>query len=156
MESYLVENEGVLALDKDTFSDVAIIQEELTLKQSRTSKDTDGRIDILLTYSNEYIGVVELKLGELSNIHLKQLEDYLLGKNQIIEQFPDILDKNISLDPKWIRLLVGSSIKPDLAEKISQGLTVSGVQMQIAALTIQRFMGLSVALLVKVGMKQVH
>lgn len=92
-----------------------------------------------MTYSNEYIGVVELKLGELSNVHLKQLEGYLLGKNQIIEQFPDILDKNISPDPKWIGLLVGSSIKPDLAEKISQGLIVFGVQ--IAVLTIQRFRG---------------
>lgn len=139
MESYLVENEGVLALDDDAFSDVVIIQEELTLKQGRSSKDTDGRIDILLTYSNEYIGVVELKLGELNEIHLEQLKDYLLIKDQIIKQFPDILDSSISPEPKWVGVLVGSSIKPDLAEKISQGLTVSGVQ--IAALTIQRFRG---------------
>ncbi len=139
MESYLVENEGILALDNDTFSDVAIIQDELTLKQGRSSKDTDGRIDIILTYSNEYIGVVELKLGELRDIHLKQLKDYLLKKHQIIEQFPDILDSNISPEPKWIGVLVGSSIKPELAEKISQGLTVFDVQ--IAALTIQRFRG---------------
>ena len=140
MESYLVENEGVLALDNDTFSDVVIIQEELTLKQGRSSKDTDGRIDILLTYSNEYIGVVELKLGELSDIHLEQLEDYLLKKHQVTDQFPDILDPNVSPEPKWIGVLVGSSISPDLAQKISQGYTTpSGVQ--IAALTIQRFRG---------------
>ena len=75
MESYLVENEGVLALDNDTFSDVTIIQEELTLKQGRSSKDTDGRIDILLTYSNEYIGVVELKLGELNDWTSQSLLD---------------------------------------------------------------------------------
>ena len=138
MESYLVENEGVLALDNDTFSDVTIIQEELTLKQGRSSKDTDGRIDILLTYSNEYIGVVELKLGELNDIHLKQLEDYLHKRHQITEQFPDILDSSISPEPKWIGVLVGSSIKPELAQKISQSYTTpSGIQ--IAALTVQRF-----------------
>ena len=82
MESYLVENEGVLALDNDSYSDVTIVQEELTLKQGRLSKDTDGRIDILATYSNEYIGVIELKLGELNEIHLIQLEDYLIQKNK--------------------------------------------------------------------------
>ena len=75
MESYLVENEGILALDNDSYSDVTIVQEELTLKRGRSSKDTDGRIDILATYSSEYIGVVELKLGELNEIHLTQLKD---------------------------------------------------------------------------------
>lgn len=140
MESYLVENEGVLALDNDTFSDVVIIQEELTLKRGRSSKDTDGRIDILLTYSNEYIGVVELKLGELNEIHLEQLEDYLQEKDQIIEEFPDIFDTSISPDPKWIGVLVGSSINPKLAQTITQGYTTkSGVQ--IAALTVQRYRG---------------
>lgn len=140
MESYLVENEGILALDNDSYSDVTIIQEELTLKQGRSSKDTDGRIDILITYSNETIGVVELKLGELKEIHLVQLEDYLKKKEQITEQFPDILDKNISPEPKWIGVLVGSSIAPDLANKINNGyLTSSGVP--IAALSIQRFRG---------------
>ena len=75
MEAYLIENEGVLALDRDTFSDVEIIETELTLKQGR--KTTDGRIDILATYSQEYIAIVELKLGELKDIHLEQLQDYL-------------------------------------------------------------------------------
>ncbi|MGV2871723.1 hypothetical protein [Colwellia sp. E150_009] len=66
MESYLVENEGVLGLDNDVFASdsVEIIEEELTLKQGRSSKDTDGRIDILATYSGEYIAVIELKLGQ--------------------------------------------------------------------------------------------
>jgi hypothetical protein len=140
MESYLVENEGVLALDNDAFSDVSIIQEELTLKQGRSSKDTDGRIDILLTYSNEYIGVVELKLGELNNLHLEQLEDYLKEKHQIIEEFPNILDSSISPKPKWVGVLVGSNISPTLAQTLYQGyITKCGVQ--IAALTIQRFKG---------------
>jgi hypothetical protein len=140
MESYLVENEGILALDDDSYSDVSIIQEELTLKQGRLSKDTDGRIDILATYSSEYIGVIELKLGELNEIHLNQLEDYLEVKHQIIEQYPDILDKNVSPVPKWVGVLVGTSIHPELAIKINNGYaTKCGVP--IAALAVQRFKG---------------
>lgn len=140
MESYLVENEGILALDNDSYSDVTIVQEELTLKEGRSSKDTDGRIDILATYSSEYIGVIELKLGELNEIHLIQLEDYLLQKNQILKQYPDILDKSVSPEPKWIGVLVGSSIHPELVNKINNGyITKCGVP--IAALSIQRFKG---------------
>jgi len=140
MESYLVENEGVLGLDNDAFASdsVEIIEEELTLKQGRSSKDTDGRIDILATYSGEYIAVIELKLGQLESIHLEQLEDYLRQKHQILEQYPDIINQEASSIPKWIGVLVGSSISPDLASKISNGyLTPDGIS--IAALTIQRF-----------------
>lgn len=140
MESYLVENEGVLGLDNDVFASdsIEIIEEELTLKQGRSSKDTDGRIDILATYSGEYIAVIELKLGQLENIHLEQLEDYLKQKHQILEQYPDIINQEASSTPKWIGVLVGSSISPDLASKISNGyLTPDGIS--VAALTIQRF-----------------
>lgn len=138
MEAYLVENEGVLGLDRDTFSNVEIVEAELTLKQGRKSKETDGRIDILATYSQEYIAVVELKLGQLEETHLKQLEDYLKEKDQILAQYPNILNKELSSLPKWIGVLVGSSIDSELARKIKDGyLTASGIL--IAALTIQRF-----------------
>jgi hypothetical protein len=140
MESYLVENEGVLGLDNDIFAsnNVEIIEEELTLKQGRSSRDTDGRIDILATYSGEYIAVIELKLGQLESIHLEQLEDYLKQKQQILDQYPDIINQETSLTPKWIGVLVGSSINPELSNKITQGYTTPD-GIQIAALTIQRF-----------------
>lgn len=138
MESYLVENPSILSLDNDSYSDVIIVQEELTLKQGRSSKDTDGRIDILLTYSNEIIGIVELKLGEIGDEHLFQLEDYLKQKDQIFEKdLPEIIDLSVSPNPKWIGIIVGSSISPSLAEKISSGYNVGGIP--VAALTIQRF-----------------
>lgn len=140
MQAYLIENAGVLALDSDIFSEAEILQEELTLKEGRKSKDTDGRIDLLITYPNEYIGVVELKIGELTSVHLEQLEDYLQDaqKKQILQAFPNIVDTEITPNPKWIGLLVGSSICPELAHKISKGYFLpNGVS--IAALTIKRF-----------------
>lgn len=140
MEAYLIENEGVLSLDVDTFNNVEIVEAELTLKQGRSSKDTDGRIDILATYSQEYISIVELKLGQLEEIHLQQIEDYLRKKNQILEQYPDILNQEIYPVPKWVGVLVGSSIEPNLATKLRNGY-ISPDGTQIFALTIQRFRG---------------
>lgn len=134
MEAYLIENEGVLALDRDTFSDVEIIETELTLKQGR--RTTDGRIDILATYSQEYIAIVELKLGELKDIHLEQLQDYLKEKDQIIKKYPNILPTE-TIPPKWIGVLVGSSIDSSLANKLTNSYQFN--QIPIAALTIQRF-----------------
>jgi hypothetical protein len=137
MESYLIENEGVLALDNGIFSEVEIIEEELTLKQGRSSKNTDGRIDILAGYSQEYLGVVELKLGELNNTHLEQLEDYLIERDQILTM-PSVKNTVLAENQKWIGVLVGRSIRPDLAEIIKNGYTTeSGIP--IAALTISRF-----------------
>jgi hypothetical protein len=82
--------------------------------------------------------VVELKLGQLEYMHLKQLEDYLEQKSQILYQFPNILNKELAPSPKWIGVLVGSSINSELASMIGKGyLTSSGIL--IAALTIQRF-----------------
>jgi len=140
MEAYLIENEGVLSLDADTFNNVDIVEDELTLKQGRKSKDTDGRIDILASYSQEYIAIIELKLGQLEEVHLKQLEDYLAEKNQILEQYPDILNQEVSPVPKWVGVLVGSSIESNLATKLRNGYS-SPDETQIFALTIQRFRG---------------
>jgi len=133
MEAYLIENEGVLALDRDIFSDVEIIEDEFTLKQGGVNQIRDGRIDILATYSQEYIAIVELKLGELKEIHLTQLENYLKQKEQIFTKYHDIVPDA----PKWIGILVGSSIESSLANKIMNGYQTEGIC--IAALTLQRF-----------------
>jgi len=137
MEAYLIENETILELD-DTYNDVEIITEELALKHARPSNSTDGRIDLLVSYANEHICIVELKIGMLDEGHLAQLQEYLGGKDQILKG--PILNEypTLKADPKWIGVLVGSSISPKLAEKISGGeVTKDGVP--IAALTIQRF-----------------
>lgn len=141
MEAYLLENQGVLSLDDDTFSRIEIVDSEIALKNGRMSKKTDGRLDILATYSQEYIAVIELKRGCLELAHLIQLEDYLLEKNQIIEQIPDILNTDFKADPKWIGILVGTDISRDLAAKLAEGYVTLLDAVPIAALVIQRFRG---------------
>ncbi len=139
MEAYLIENEQVLSLDNDSFSNVEIVETELSIKLGRGSINTDGRLDILATYSQEYIAVIELKLGQLEEKHLVQLEDYLEQRDQILKKYPDILDQE-NYAPKWIGVLVGTTITPDLAMKLTMGYTAkSGIQ--IAGLTIQRYRG---------------
>lgn len=140
MEAYLIENEGVLALDPEIFNRVEIIETELTLKQGRKSKDTDGRIDILATYSEEYIGVVELKYGELGQAHLNQLEDYLDQREQILKDYPNLVNKELSESAKWLGVLVGSSLNKELEKKLSDGY-LSRQSIPIAALTIRRYRG---------------
>ena len=140
MEAYLIDNEGVLALDDDVFTNVEIVEAELSLKQGQKNKDTDGRIDILATYSQEYIAIVELKLGQLEQVHLLQIEDYLLERAQLLAQYPSILSTDSVPNPKWIGVLIGASIESVLAEKLRQGyLTSQGIP--IAGLTVQRFRG---------------
>lgn len=147
MEAYLIDNAGVLALDDDVFTNVEIVDAELSLKQGQKTKDTDGRIDILATYSQEYIAIVELKLGQLENVHLLQIEDYLLERSQLVAQYPNILSSDSVPSPKWIGVLVGASIESSLAEKLRLGY-VTSQSIPIAALTLQRFRGADGSVLV--------
>lgn len=138
MAAYLVENEEVLSLDQDLLSNVEIIETELSVKQGRASRNSDGRIDILSTYSQEYIGVIELKLGQLEELHLAQLEDYLRQRDEILKAYPDILSKEATPSAKWIGVLVGSSINAELAKRIAAGHRMLG-DIPVGALTIQRY-----------------
>ncbi|MEM8721465.1 MAG: hypothetical protein AAGE84_19595 [Cyanobacteria bacterium P01_G01_bin.39] len=140
MESYLIENEGVLALDNDLFADVEIIEAELTLKEGRKSQETDGRIDILASYSQEYLAVVELKLGQLEKSHLSQLEDYLNSRDNLVTTYADLIGDHLSDRPKWLGVLVGASINQELAEKINNGYRIND-DIPVAALTLQRYRG---------------
>lgn len=138
MEAYLIENEGVLLLDNDDFADIEIIDIELTLKYGRPMKQTDGRIDILALYNQETLAILELKLGELNEIHLSQLEDYLSQKDQLL-QFQNNININ-QKESKWIGVLVGSSIDPLLEKKIKDGYLINH-SIPVAALTVNRYRG---------------
>ena len=87
MEAYLLENEEILKLDNQNFNEVEILDAEIALKKGR--KEGDGRIDILVKYSAEFLGIVEIKLKEINEISLGQLEDYINQRNQILKLIPD-------------------------------------------------------------------
>jgi hypothetical protein len=140
MEAYLIENPTVLIMETDGFNEVDILKCEVTLLEGRIDKNTDGRIDILAKYGQEYLAVVELKLGELTETHLLQLESYLKERQQILQKFPEIWDSTIGSQPKWIGVMIGSKINPDLMLKIRKGYYYD-IDIPIAALTINRYKG---------------
>jgi hypothetical protein len=134
MEAYLLENGDILKLDKTNFDNVSVLDEEIALKQGR--KCCDGRIDILVKYSDEYLGIVELKLNEINEQSLIQLEGYLDQRKQILAMSPNYWENES--EPKWIGVLVGNEISSSLREKLLNGY-VYKENIPIAAMTIRRF-----------------
>ncbi len=137
MESYLIENESILNLESDGFNEVSIIESEVKLINGR--KNNDGRVDILAKYGEEYLAIVELKKGMLTEDHLTQLQEYLNEKEQILKKFPNAWDKSVGDMPKWIGVMVGETIDPYLMLKIRKGYYYQ--EIPIAALTINRYKG---------------
>ena len=80
-------------------------------------------------------------MGELTETHLKQLESYLKERQQILQKFPTIWDTVVSSQPKWIGVMVGETINPDLMLKIRKGYYLPETDIPIAALTINRYKG---------------
>lgn len=137
MEAYLMENEDVLKLDDDNFSDVTVLDAEIALKAGRKTSNSDGRIDILAQYGIDYLSIVELKINEINDKTLLQLEDYLEQRNQILEKHPSFWEEK-EQQPNWIGVLVGTSISPELQRKLQDGYhTDDGIA--IAGLVIRRF-----------------
>lgn len=91
-------------------------------------------------YGQEYIAVVELKLGELQKKHIAQLEDYLRKKEQILKKFPGVWDFEVTPDPKWLGVMIGETIDPSLANSIRNGMTVAA-NVPVSALTLRRYRG---------------
>lgn len=136
MEAYLIENENILKLDENDFSEVSILDAEIALKKGRANKD--GRIDILAKYGSEYLAIVELKLNEINEESLSQLENYLDQREQLLTISNDYWDiDNELIPPKWIGVLIGSSINADIQKKLLEGYKYKGIP--IACLTLKRF-----------------
>lgn len=133
MEAYLLENEDILTLDDENFSNVEVIDAEIALKKGR--RDRDGRIDILAKYGGEYLSIIELKKEEINENSLTQLQDYLNQKEQILDIGDDYWNEDYQ--PKWIGVLVGESINPLLQNKLQNGYEYNGIP--IAGMTIKRY-----------------
>ena len=132
MEAYLVENEEILALDNDNFTEVAVLDEEIALKKGR--RDRDGRIDILTSYGAEYLSIIELKLNQINEETLNQLESYLDQRDQILE-IGEYWEEEVK--PKWIGVVVGTSISAELQEKLNNGYKYNDIP--IAGIVLNRY-----------------
>jgi len=136
MEAYLIENGDVLKLDDDNFSDVEILDAEIALKHGRKTSNRDGRIDILAKYGIDYLSIIELKTNEINEQTLEQLSDYLNQRSQILDKYPDYWEEEN--DPKWIGVLVGTSISPELQRMLMNGYRINE-EIPIAGLVIKRY-----------------
>ncbi|TVZ55404.1 hypothetical protein OD91_0651 [Lutibacter sp. Hel_I_33_5] len=133
MEAYLIENEEILILDKDNFTEVAVLDEEIALKKGRRNRD--GRIDILTSYGAEYLSIIELKLNQIDESTLNQLESYLDQKEQILE-IGNYWEADVK--PKWIGVMVGTSISADLQERLNKGYKYKDI-IPIAGIVLNRY-----------------
>lgn len=137
MEAYLMENEDILKLDGQDFAEVTVLDAEIALKKGRKTSNRDGRIDLLARYGFDYLSIIELKVNEINDDTLLQLEDYLSEKEQLIKKYPDYWNGSDNA-PKWVGVLVGSSISPELQRKLQNGYqTTDGVP--VAGMVIRRF-----------------
>jgi hypothetical protein len=137
MEAYLVENPDVLALDEDELSEAIVVEAELPIAGARTSRQSDGRIDLVAVYGDTTVAIIELKLGELNDGHFHQLSDYLRALSKDSARLKGFTE---AAEPLLLGVLVGSSISTDLRARIEQGLVVDE-SIPIAALTIRRYKG---------------
>lgn len=136
MEAYLMENGDVLKLDNENFSDIEILDAEIALKEGRKTSNRDGRIDILAKYGVDYLSIIELKTHEINHNALDQIEDYLKQRSQIIKKYPEYWEEES--DPKWIGVLVGTSISPELQRTLLDGYKTNS-EIPIAGLVIKRY-----------------
>lgn len=137
MEAYLIENPDILALDDDELSTVQIVEAELPVPGGRKSRKGDGRIDLLAIYGDSTVGIIELKLGEISEEHLQQIDDYLARVDELREAVQAYVENK---DRKFLGVLVGTAITSGLRAKIEGGYLVHG-SVPIAALTLSRYRG---------------
>lgn len=140
MEAYLIDNEGVLALDDDVFNTVEFIGAEVFVTDGQKHLGKDGRIDMIATYSSEYIAIIELKLGEINLATLRQLEGYLRERHRVLANYKEGIGENLASNPKWIGIMVGSTIDNALAAKLKEGYETPD-KIPVAALTLRRFRG---------------
>lgn len=133
LQGFLVSNEEVLSLGEEPFVDPSVLDEEVASIRA-SSPSGRGRIDILVQYSENNFGVVEIKKIPLEKQHFNQLKEYV--DNIDLELFRQ--DDGQSLDQaNLIGILVGPAISTDLARAIEDGLDIAGVP--VAALVVERF-----------------
>lgn len=150
MQAYLIENDAVLSLgEEEPYSEPRVLGDEIKVKNSK-SPDKSGRIDLLVLYSDSTLAIVELKKNTLTNQHHDQLIGYLeshenrqLLLNKACEILDDVEKESLLSQPvNWLGILVGPSIEPELAVKIStrnDAHSIPESNFSIAAITLEKY-----------------
>ena len=131
MEAYIWENPEVLKLSEDDHPEI----HGLEVKWNRGDKG--GRIDILASYNDKTLAIVELKNGELNQEHLKQLECYFKSDKYL--SAGSSLDLDVK-NPGWIGILMGTGITSALRKEIEDGKKIAN-NVSVGAVIINRFKG---------------
>ena len=134
MQAYIWDNENILNLDTDQFNNAVVLNNEVTLSSENVKK----RIDLFVKYDESY-AIVELKKDEINMETFKQLEGYLQQRKELLKSDDD--SNNVEDDSKWIGILIGSTICPELEKNIRDGkcFEIDGEKIPVAGLTLSRF-----------------
>lgn len=138
MQSFLLENPEILDLPSEDLYPVKIVNPELQIKEGRSSKNKDGRIDILAEYGDYTIGVIEIKKGVLEEKDIDQISDYITAIKKNISKIEGIKKMDNYDDLRFVGVLVGSGIKDDLKNQLNGGKIIDE-NVPLSGIVIRRY-----------------
>lgn len=127
LEAFLIQNEELLKIDGiDTEDQPEVIAFEQALRGGR--KGRDGRIDLVIKYDNDTLGIAELKNGLITEEALHQLDEYInpANRSQLLHEISQKASKrgesiDFNEDIKIIGILIGNKIDSSLIQAIQNG-----------------------------------
>lgn len=131
MEAFLMDNPEVLAFGDEEQGYPKVIDCEISLdncRESAKNADGRGRLDILVQYGPKKFGILELKKSEVGKNALRQVCDYLVKRDDIIEYLRNQTDDLNDIDNKdieFVGVLVGGSVAEEIKPfiPITKGIT---------------------------------
>lgn len=155
MEAYLMDNPSILKLDDNKYGKPQIIECEMSIDKC-TNRKTRGRIDMVVRYSENVFGILELKKHALDKDALYQLCDYLTEREKVVNAINQSDAVAVDLDPanvRFVGVLVGGHIDDELRKEMpitdlehsnllngyAHKPTIADYTEQISAITLERF-----------------
>ena len=141
LEGLLISNPELLSINDDDLQVSRLIGVEPFIRNGRRAKN--GRADMLVSYEDGRIGIVELKRGTIDEKAYKQLVDYLaarkgLEESKALQSFKRIAgneDLDLRDQNQYVGVLVGTDIDDEVITLLKDG--KDGVPVH--ALTLKRY-----------------
>ena len=142
LEGCLAMHPELLSIDEEELTDVEIVELEANLEGDEVNRK--GRMDMLVSYGDGKIGVVELKNDVLSEVHLKQLKKYVdnpkrLAENKALDEYSEQRENdglNLSSPDTYVGVLLGVDIDKALIDKIQNAKATS---VDVYAIVLKRY-----------------